>query len=220
VGRDGHDDARRVVGVDEARGQDQYLVAGDRIGHLRADDVAAGERLVDLYVALLQAELLGGVLGDEPLFPIDVGSDVRHLGVDVGVGDALDRLRSEGRHRRDDVVGLAVVALEFGLEANERVFLELGFLTLQQVVGGDWLLLVGAVLHGVEPAVHQPALAERLVLPGDELRVPLVVGGELTAPVDGEPQLLHPCLVVVLDEAKRAKPIGVSRSCSSSSGTS
>jgi len=199
VRRDGHHDAGRVVGVDEAGGQDQHVVAGDRVLDGGADDVAAGELGLDLDLAVLQVELLGGVRGDHPRLAVDARTDVRRFGVDVGVRDAPNRLRAERRHREDGIVGIGRVAAE----AHEGVLLELRVLTLQQVVGGDWLLLVGAVVHRVEPLLDQPRLLQRSVLPLDELRVALVVGGELPAPVDREPQGLHPLLVVLLDEVLR-----------------
>ncbi len=104
VGRDGHDDARGVVGVDEVRGQDEHVVARDGVRDVLADQSLAGEAVADLHVVCLQFQFLRRGLRDEPRLAIDVGLDVLRVGVDVGVRDAVDRLGAQRRHRDGDFV--------------------------------------------------------------------------------------------------------------------
>ncbi len=67
-------------------------------------------------------------------------------------------------------------------------------------MSGDRLFFVRAVLDRVEALLQSVVVSERLVLPGDELRVTLVVRRELPPPVDREAERLHPPLVVFVDE--------------------
>ncbi len=202
MGRHGHHDARRVVGVDERGRQHRQRVARDRVRHLLADQRLAQERLLHVDVPALELELLGGLRGDQPGLAVDVGEHVLGLGVDEGVRDAVDRLGPERGHRdHDRAVGPAEPAGV--LEPDQRVLLELRALALEQVVVGDRLALVRAEPHRVVALLEQAPLVERLVLPGDEPRVALVVRRELPAPVDRQAELPHPVLVArlgLLDE--------------------
>jgi len=79
-------DAGGVVWVDERRGQDRHLVAGDWVGDRPPHEIRARERLLDGHVVGLEAELLGRCLAHEPRLAVDGRAGVGALGVDVGVG--------------------------------------------------------------------------------------------------------------------------------------
>jgi len=206
VGRHRHDDTGGAVGVDELGRKDDDLVVGHRVGDGVADDLAAGELAVDIDVAILQFEFFGRFRRDQPLLAVDRCLGVGRLGVDVGVGDTTNRLGPERRHRDNRLVvavsafAVAARALAGMAEPDQGVLLILHVLAFEQVVGRHRVLLFGAVFDRVEALFESTALFQRLVLPGDELGVAVVVGRELAPPVDREPQRAHPLLVVFLDE--------------------
>ena len=146
---------------------------------------------------VLEGELLGRLLRDDPGLPVHECLHVGDVRVGPEVGDAMDGLGAEGRGRDEGVPEP---------EHDEREPDHLGLVAFEQVVVADRVVVHGAVAHGVGAFDDMPGLVEVLPLPLDEFAVRRVDRGEPPPPVDREPAGSHDPLVIareVADDGQR-----------------
>src|SRR5208337_634838 len=177
-------------------------LAAERVRDLLVDELFSRDLFLYLDRVVLEGELLGRLLRDDPRLAVHECLHVGDLRVGPEVGDAMDGLGAEGRGRDQGVPAP---------EHDEGEPDHLGLVAFEQVMVADRVVVHGTVAHGVDALDDVPGLVEVLPLPLDELRIGRVDGGEPPPPVDREPAGGHDPLVLareVADDGQRLdKPV-------------